>query len=79
MALPKIQDQLQFTDAEIESEILALKRKLFELRLQKATRREVKSHQFKHIRHQLAQLMTIERQRQLSGPMSTTPSLPEKE
>lgn len=79
MALPKIQDQRQLTDAEIETQILALKRQLFELRLQKATRQEVKSHQFKHIRHQLAQLMTIERQRQLAGQAAAPPSSVGKE
>ncbi len=66
MALSKIQDLRALTDAEIEAQILALKRQLFELRLQKATRQEVKPHQFKHIRHQLAQLLTLERERQIS-------------
>jgi large subunit ribosomal protein L29 len=63
MALSKIQDLRTLTDAEIEAQILALKRQLFDLRLQKATRQEVKPHQFKHIRHQLAQLLTLERER----------------
>jgi large subunit ribosomal protein L29 len=64
MALSKIQDLRTLTDAEVEAQILALKRQLFDLRLQKATRQEVKPHQFKHIRHQLAQLLTLERERQ---------------
>jgi large subunit ribosomal protein L29 len=63
MALSKIQDLRTLTDAEVEAQILALKRQLFDLRLQKATRQEVKPHQFKHIRHQLAQLLTLERER----------------
>jgi large subunit ribosomal protein L29 len=38
MALPKISDIRGLKDEEIAEEILAVKRKLFELRLQKATR-----------------------------------------
>jgi large subunit ribosomal protein L29 len=72
MALSKIQDLRTLTDAEIEAQILALKRQLFELRLQKATRQEVKPHQFKHIRHQLAQLLTLERERQTSQQSSAS-------
>ncbi|HEY9642187.1 MAG TPA: 50S ribosomal protein L29, partial [Coleofasciculaceae cyanobacterium] len=34
---------------------------------QKATRQLEKPHQFKHLRHRLAQLMTIERERQLKA------------
>jgi large subunit ribosomal protein L29 len=37
---------------------------LFELRLQQATNRLEKTHQFKHARHKLAQLMTVESERQ---------------
>nr|B8HMR2.1 RecName: Full=Large ribosomal subunit protein uL29; AltName: Full=50S ribosomal protein L29 [Cyanothece sp. PCC 7425] len=66
MALSKMKDLLDLSDAEVETQILDLKRQLFQLRLQKATRQEVKPHQFKHLRHQLAQLMTLERQRQLT-------------
>jgi large subunit ribosomal protein L29 len=63
MPLSKIADLRQLGDSEIADKILDLKKQLFDLRLQQATRQEVKSHQFKHIRHELAQLMTIERER----------------
>jgi large subunit ribosomal protein L29 len=36
---------------------------LFDLRLQQATNRLEKTHQFKHARHKLAQLMTVESER----------------
>jgi large subunit ribosomal protein L29 len=67
MPLSKIADLRQLGDSEIADQVLALKKQLFDLRLQQATRQEVKSHQFKHIRHQLAQLMTIENERASKG------------
>jgi large subunit ribosomal protein L29 len=66
MPLPKIADARQLSDEELDTEILAAKRKLFELRLQQATRRLDKPHEFRHTRHRLAQLLTVERERQLS-------------
>lgn len=67
MPLSKIADLRQLGDSEVADKILDLKKQLFDLRLQQATRQEVKSHQFKHIRHELAQLMTIERERSSKG------------
>ena len=64
MSLSKIQDTRAMSDQELDEQIQALKRQLFELRMQKATRQTVKPHLFKHTRHQLAQLMTVERERQ---------------
>lgn len=63
MALPKIADIISLTDEELASEIVAVKRNLFDLRLRQATRRLEKTHEFKHNRHKLAQLLTIEHQR----------------
>jgi large subunit ribosomal protein L29 len=64
MALSKVQDARDLSDQELGEQIQVLKRQLFELRMQKATRQTVKPHLFKHTRHQLAQLMTVERERQ---------------
>jgi large subunit ribosomal protein L29 len=67
MALPKIADARSLTDEQLATEIVSTKRKLFELRLQQATRREgLKNHEFKHNRHRLAQLMTVEHERKAS-------------
>jgi large subunit ribosomal protein L29 len=63
MALPKIADIRSLTDEELAAEIIAVKRNLFDLRLRKATRRLEKTHEFKHNRHKLAQLLTVEHQR----------------
>ncbi len=67
MSLPKIDEVKNLSDQELSEKILAVKRQLFELRMQKATRQLDKPHQFKHARHQLAQLMTVERERQLAA------------
>jgi large subunit ribosomal protein L29 len=63
MALPKIAEVRSLTDEELASEIIAVKRNLFDLRLRQATRRLEKTHEFKHNRHKLAQLLTVEHQR----------------
>ena len=69
MALPKIEAVRAFSDQELADEIVATKRQLFELRFQKATRQlEKEVHQFKHARHRLAQLMTVQRERQIQKP-----------
>ncbi|MEM1238958.1 MAG: 50S ribosomal protein L29 [Cyanobacteria bacterium P01_H01_bin.26] len=66
MALSKAKDLRELTDDELSAEISNVKRELFDLRFQQATRQmETGFHQFKHARRKLAQLMTIERERQL--------------
>lgn len=68
MALPKIADARKLADDELMGEIVAVKRRLFELRFQKATRQLDKQfHQFKHEKHRLAQLMTVQHERRLAA------------
>lgn len=67
MPLPKIEESRKLSDQELEEQIIAVKRELFQLRFQKGTRKLDKPHQFKHARHRLAQLMTVERERQLQA------------
>lgn len=75
MALPKIADARKLTDDELVDEIVAVKRRLFELRFQKATRQLDKQfHQFKHEKHRLAQLMTVQRERQLTAAKEAQPA-----
>ncbi|MFB8788437.1 MAG: 50S ribosomal protein L29 [Potamolinea sp.] len=69
---PKIDEARKLTDQELADQILAAKRELFELRMQKATRRLEKPHQFKHARHRISQLMTVERERQLAAVSTAT-------
>jgi large subunit ribosomal protein L29 len=67
MALPKIDEARKLNEQELDERILAVKKQLFELRFQKGTRQMEKPHQFKHARHELAQLLTVERERQLKA------------
>jgi large subunit ribosomal protein L29 len=67
MPLSKVGDIKSLSDQELAEQIVEVRKDLFQLRFQKATRQTVKPHQFKHARHRLAQLMTIERQRQLTN------------
>ncbi len=67
MALPDIQTANQLSDEDLESEILAIKKELFDFRLKIATRQTVKPHMFSHAKHRLAQLMTVERTRQIQA------------
>ena len=48
MSLPKIDEVINLSDEELNEKILAVKRQLFELRMQKATRQLEKPHQFRH-------------------------------
>jgi large subunit ribosomal protein L29 len=70
MPLPKVEEIRDLSDQELNDRIVATKKELFQLRFQKATRQLDKPHQFKHLRHRLAQLMTIERERQLAASKS---------
>ncbi len=70
MALPKVSEVRNLSEEQLDEQIVATKRLLFDLRFQKGTRRLEKSHQFKHTRHRLAQLMTVERERQLQKSSS---------
>ena len=77
MALSKAKDLRELGDDELSAEISSVKRELFDLRFQQATlQMETGFHQFKHARRKLAQLMTIERERQLiAGAVSEDAAL----
>lgn len=66
MALPKIADARSLSDEDLAAEILTVKRELFQLRFERATRRLEKPHLFKHTKHRLSQLLTVERERELN-------------
>jgi large subunit ribosomal protein L29 len=48
----------------LSKEIISTKKQLFELRLKKATRQSFKPHLFKHHKRKVAQLLTLESQKQ---------------
>ena len=65
MALSKASELRALSDEDITTEIAKIKRDLFDLRFKKATRQmETGFHEFRHTRRKLAQLMTIENERQ---------------
>ena len=72
MSFPKIEEARQLNDEELSQQILEIKKQLANLRLLKATGRLEKPHGFKHTRHRLAQLKTVERERQISNQSSVT-------
>jgi large subunit ribosomal protein L29 len=72
MAFPKIADARKLSDAEIAEAIVEAKRKLFQLRLEKATGRLQKPHEFKHTKHWVAQLLTVETERKKAARSDST-------
>jgi ribosomal protein L29 len=63
MSLPQFTDIISLSNVEISDAIIETETKLFQLRFQKATRKNLKSHQIKHTKRQLAQLKTLLRLR----------------
>lgn len=64
MALSDFQTLKEFDKTQIQQMIVDSKKELFNLRLQKATRQSFKPHNFKHLKIKIAQLMTLETQRE---------------
>jgi large subunit ribosomal protein L29 len=59
MSLPQFTDIVALSIVEISKIIIETENKLFNLRLKKATRQNLKSHEIKHTTRQLAQLKTL--------------------
>ena len=74
MPLPKISEARELSDEKLDSEITAIKKQLFQLRLQKSTRQLEKPHEFRHARHRLAQLLTVESERKRAANQNTSES-----
>jgi large subunit ribosomal protein L29 len=66
MARPVIAEVRKLTDAQIVEQIDGIRRELFDLRFQQATRRLENPHRFREARIRLAHLHTVQRERQLS-------------
>ncbi len=67
MARPNIAEVRKLTDAELTEQIDGLRRDLFDLRFQQATRRLEQPHRFRLNRTKLAQLKTVQQERQRSA------------
>ena len=66
MARPNASELRQLSDADITEQINGLRRGLFDLRFQQATRQLGNTHRFKQSRIKLAQLLTVQKERQSS-------------
>lgn len=73
MALPKISEARSLNDEELNEEITTVKKQLFQLRLQKATRQLEKPHKFRHAKHRLAQLLSVEHERKRAATANAVP------
>jgi len=56
----------KLSDSDITEQIDGLRRELFQLRFQQATRQLSNTHRFKEVRIKLAQLLTVQSERQRS-------------
>ena len=66
MARPNAADVRSLSDSDINEQIDGLRHELFQLRFQPATRQLANTHRFKEARIKLAQLMTVQSERQRS-------------
>jgi large subunit ribosomal protein L29 len=67
MALPDIAEARKLNDTEISEQINGTRRELFDLRFKQATSRLENPHRFRHARVKLAQLLTVQQERQRSA------------
>ena len=66
MARPNTSEVRNLSDADISEKIDGLRRELFQLRFEQATRQLANTHRFKEVRIKLAQLLTVQSERQRS-------------
>ncbi|MEB3327235.1 MAG: 50S ribosomal protein L29 [Synechococcus sp.] len=74
MARPDIADTRKLSGDQINEQVNATRRELFELRFQQATRRLDKTHRFKEARIKLAHLLTVQQEQQRSAPKADSAS-----
>lgn len=67
MARPNIADARKLNGEQINEQVSATRRQLFELRFQQATRRLENPHRFKEARIKLAHLLTVQQEQQRSA------------
>ena len=66
MARPNTSEVRNLSDADISEKIDGLRRELFQLRFEQATRQLANTHRLKEVRIKLAQLLTVQSERQRS-------------
>ena len=70
MSKPTTAEVRKLTDADINEQIGEVRRELFDLRFQQATRQLSNTHRFKEARIKLAQLLTVQKERSSSDSSS---------
>ena len=70
MSRPNTVEVRNLSDTEINEKIDVIRRELFDLRFQQATRQLTKTHRFKEARVELAQLLTVQIERSRSKTSS---------
>ncbi len=70
MARPDTAEVRKLTDADITKQITDVRRELFDLRFQQATRQLSNTHRFKEARIKLAHLLTVQKERSRSTATS---------
>ncbi|WP_038654349.1 50S ribosomal protein L29 [Prochlorococcus sp. MIT 0801] len=70
MSKTTTKDLRNLSDSEISDKIQNLRKELFDLRFKQATRQLAKTHRFKEVRTELAQLLTVSNERSRSNSTS---------
>ena len=70
MARSTISEVSKLTDEDLKNKIDEIRKELFDLRFQRATRQLSETHRFKEARTQLAQLLTVQNERSRSSTSS---------
>ncbi len=70
MARPDTAEVRKLSEADITEQINGIRRELFDLRFQQATRQLTNTHRFKEARIKLAQLLTVQTERSRSKSSS---------
>ena len=70
MSKTTTKDLRNLSDSEMSDKIQNLRKELFDLRFKQATRQLAKTHRFKEVRTELAQLLTVSNERSRSNTSS---------
>ena len=70
MSKTTTKDVRNLSDSEMSDKIQNLRKELFDLRFKQATKQLAKTHRFKEIRTELAQLLTVSNERSRSNTSS---------
>ena len=70
MSKTTTKDVRNFSNSEISDKIQNLRKELFDLRFKQATKQLAKTHRFKEVRTELAQLLTVSNERSRSNTSS---------